>query len=189
MAIFPTPLTSEDITTVIRLHAAYRDYVKNEDSIINYRTTWLITLQSVLFGIYGFTLQKRADVLTILMTSTTLGPNREAREAAVAKMMLDPHSYLGSSISLLNYIIASTPMIGIFLCVIFIISLYAAYAACSKVRRCAAAHIEVFTALSLPGITGGGAFGIPTVGSMASFFVPLAMVIFWFSAKFIIASR
>lgn len=189
MAIIPIPLTDQNIPRVIALHDLYRGYVKNEDSLINYRTTWLITLQTILFGIYGFTSQKNADILTTLITSTALGPNTRDREKAISSMILDHNSHLGSSLLLLDYIIDWTPIIGILLCVSFIISIGAAYRACSEVKRHAVAHAEAFTALSLPGITGGGAFGIPFLGSVASFFVPFAMICFWFCARFIISLR
>jgi hypothetical protein len=149
----------------------------------------LITLQSVLFGIYGFTLQKRSDILTVIMNSNLFGLTREAREKALAAMILDHNSQLGSSISLLNYIIDWTPILGLLLCVSSILSIYAAYRACAEVKRHAVAHAEAFTTLSLPGVTGGGAFGVPLLGSVASFFVPFALICFWFCARFIIAPR
>ena len=42
----------------INIYNVYRDYIKHEDNLINYRTTWLITIQSFLLATFGFTYQK-----------------------------------------------------------------------------------------------------------------------------------
>jgi len=47
-----------------QLYAELRDYVKHEDSLINHRTTWLMTVQAFLIATFGFSYQKRFEVLS-----------------------------------------------------------------------------------------------------------------------------
>jgi hypothetical protein len=45
-----------------KLFEVYRDYVKHEDNLKNFRSTWNITIQSFLVATYGFTIQKMLEV-------------------------------------------------------------------------------------------------------------------------------
>lgn len=40
----------------------FRDYVEHEDGLINNRLTWNTTIQAFLFTVYGFSVQKLADI-------------------------------------------------------------------------------------------------------------------------------
>jgi len=43
----------------IALYNAYRDYVKHEDTLMNVRMTWFLTIQAFLFSCYALLNQKR----------------------------------------------------------------------------------------------------------------------------------
>jgi hypothetical protein len=46
----------------LELFNLYRDYVRHQYDLINHRTTWYATMQAFLFGAFGFSIQKKAEV-------------------------------------------------------------------------------------------------------------------------------
>jgi hypothetical protein len=46
------------------IYLIYRDYIKHEDDLINQRITWLIGIQSFLIASFGFSYQKKFDVIS-----------------------------------------------------------------------------------------------------------------------------
>jgi hypothetical protein len=40
--------------SILQLFQIYRDYVKHEDGLINFRVTWFIATQAAIFAAYGF---------------------------------------------------------------------------------------------------------------------------------------
>ena len=55
-----------------RVYRIFREYLQHEDHLINHRTTWLITIQSFLWATFGFSYQKKYEVLERI-TNTTVG--------------------------------------------------------------------------------------------------------------------
>ncbi|MGA2905059.1 MAG: hypothetical protein ABSD98_14595 [Candidatus Korobacteraceae bacterium] len=53
-----------------QLYSVFRDYIKHEDDLINYRLNWNFTIQGFLFAAYSFTLQKVADLHIAVATKT-----------------------------------------------------------------------------------------------------------------------
>jgi hypothetical protein len=47
----------------IKTYEIFRDYIKHEDNLVNFRTTWNITVQSFLIATFGFTFQKMQEVI------------------------------------------------------------------------------------------------------------------------------
>src|SRR3954453_13719795 len=63
---------------LISLYKEYRDYLKHEETLINNRTTWLITGNALLIAALGVIFQKRLDQLAnantdVRVSSSTLG--------------------------------------------------------------------------------------------------------------------
>lgn|SRR5208282_1782123 len=50
-------------TEVHELYKLYRTYLEHEDNLINYRCNWMYLIQSFLVATYGFTIQKKLEVL------------------------------------------------------------------------------------------------------------------------------
>jgi hypothetical protein len=46
----------------------FRDYVKHEDMLINQRMTWMITIQSFLIATFGFSYQKKLEIISKIFT-------------------------------------------------------------------------------------------------------------------------
>jgi hypothetical protein len=46
----------------IPIYELFRDYVKHQDSLINNRLSWLLTIHGFLYATYGFTIQKKLEV-------------------------------------------------------------------------------------------------------------------------------
>lgn len=57
-------LTSEKIKYYQELYVLYRDYIKHEDELINARSGWMINIQSFLIATFGFSYQKRFEIIT-----------------------------------------------------------------------------------------------------------------------------
>jgi hypothetical protein len=57
-------LTNDGNKKIEELYLNYRDYIKHENILINYRTTWLITIQSFLITTFGFSYQKKFEVIS-----------------------------------------------------------------------------------------------------------------------------
>jgi hypothetical protein len=46
-----------------KVYEMFRDYMKNEDNLLNHRLTWLLTIHGFLYATCGFTLQMRVEVV------------------------------------------------------------------------------------------------------------------------------
>ena len=49
----PPPVASPGGTDTLALYEAYRSYIRHEDGLINFRTTWFLGIQGVLFTAFG----------------------------------------------------------------------------------------------------------------------------------------
>lgn len=47
-----------------KLFELYRDYLKHEDNLVNHRLTWLVSVQSFLIATFGFSYQKKFEVIS-----------------------------------------------------------------------------------------------------------------------------
>lgn len=54
---------SPNLSDYLAFYSAFRDYAKHEDTLINYRLGWILTIHGFLYATYGFTLQKELEVL------------------------------------------------------------------------------------------------------------------------------
>ncbi|HTT82215.1 MAG TPA: hypothetical protein VMF67_01910 [Rhizomicrobium sp.] len=56
------------------IYKLFRDYVKHEDSLINNRLSWLLTIHGFLYATYGFTIQKKLEIAAKLATVLSTSP-------------------------------------------------------------------------------------------------------------------
>ena len=54
------------------IFSLYRDHTKHEDNLINQRMTWMITIQSFLIATFGFSYQKKLEILSKFLTETNI---------------------------------------------------------------------------------------------------------------------
>lgn len=79
-----------------RLYDRYRDYAKHEDSLINWRLTWMVALQSLAFAVLGLLLQKWVEVWTLPKDGSLRVPADIIAQLGVA-MLLPVAIGLGSA--------------------------------------------------------------------------------------------
>lgn len=54
----------------VLIYQQFRDYAKHEDGLINNRMTWIFNIHGFLYATYGFTLQKKLEIIS--SNSTTI---------------------------------------------------------------------------------------------------------------------
>ena len=165
----------------LKLYETYRGYIIHEDDLINSRTTWLITIQSVLFGIFGFTCQKYLEVTANLINNAR---NLDFSKPEAAKNYLlaisrDKENILGGAFQLVSFIIAGTPFLGIIVSVACVCSIKAAWDAMQSVKMAGDSHTDLFQQHKLPGLTGGGDKDAPWRGLAIGLALPISIGIFW----------
>ena len=108
-------LSAEEHRRIVELFEIYRDYMKHEDNLINFRVTWFMALQAAMFAAYGFLAQdvfrsgafKYGDGLFPLMHG--LQPFRPSPWLAVV-VLLCVFGMMSSVISLFSVRAASRAM-------------------------------------------------------------------------------
>lgn len=56
-------VAAKDLDEFVKIYRVFRDYSEHENHLINHRTGWLITVQSVLLATFGFSIQKYFEVI------------------------------------------------------------------------------------------------------------------------------
>lgn len=153
---------NEDMEAVYKLH---RDYIEHEDDLIHHRTTSMITIQSFLLATFGFTYQKKLEVVEKLHAND-----------------LD-FSALGRSSVEYNGFLLVLAIVGAATSYIALRAVRAAARAISRLQDSwlAASKDNGGEAGYLPGITGGGdssasVDGISLVTSVPKFLLGLWIV-------------
>src|SRR5689334_2174427 len=59
-----SPMSPLSRDTLYKIYDIHRAYVEHEDNLINYRTTWLIAIQSFVIATFGFCFQKEYEIIT-----------------------------------------------------------------------------------------------------------------------------
>jgi hypothetical protein len=70
-------LTSEKIRYYQELYVLYRDYIKHEDELINARTSWMINIQSFLIATFGFSYQKKFEMVSLFVQKMSSDGDRK----------------------------------------------------------------------------------------------------------------
>lgn len=139
----------------------YRDYLKHEDGLINYRTTWLVSVQSFLIATFGLSYQKKFEVLAQAIEKCT-----------VTKLEISIYLY------------------DIFLVLLVIVGVYTSYAAIHSVKAALLANEELIRKWEeiiqyyppryhLPAISGGGHPEALGKGKKLALNLPLGFLITW----------
>jgi hypothetical protein len=140
----------------------FRDYIEHEDSLINERLLWNITIQGALMAAYGFSIQKLADVVGAAGATPSAAATSEATGLHRLIMLLP---FIGGPISLLSWT-------GVL-------------AAQTAIRRLEATWVNVAEKEhppgppTLPGIVGGGGGETHGWGLIAPNLFPWLFVLAW----------
>jgi hypothetical protein len=143
---------------VVRRYELYREYLKHEDNLINYRLTWNITIQGFLFAACGFFF-KPAD-----------GPAPSG----------------GAASAIPTYVLV-IPVTGFFISAAAILGIVAAQRAIRRLEDCWLCLPAVYANArnaelpALPPLAGGGAPNSVFFGSLISWLVPAIICAAWFS--------
>ena len=149
----------EDLEAV---YAIYRKYIEHEDSLVNHRTTWLITVQSFLLATFGFSYQKRFEVAERLL--------------ARGKALKD----LGPISVEYGIFLVALALVGLITSMAAFLSIHAAVRALRSLRNnWHRISRERNSTGYLPGITGGGDSGADRRGISLSMWAPIFFCVLW----------
>lgn len=145
----------------------YRDYIKHEDTLINYRSSWFGVIQSFLLTGYVFTFHKKYDVALAI-----------ARDGTSAKLALP---------QVLKLAVIQTEVFLLIICIAGMLLSWIAQrstSAASKALDRLQQHFDEarrkHTFLDeLPGPTGGGNRDVSAEGIALGSYFPVAMGGFW----------
>lgn len=155
----------------LSVYRQYREYVEHEDDLINHRTTWMITVQSFLWATYGFSYQKKYEILARLKETkidiTTLGSA--------------PAEYNGFMLLL--------SVVGLFTALVCYLSVRAAADSIESLRARWDMHpMKKFSDEMLPAITGGGNPWASWFGILISKLMPVLFAVLWALSILVILS-
>jgi hypothetical protein len=137
-----------------RLYTIYRNYIEHEDSLVNHRTTWLITIQSFLIATLGLTYQALLEPLSGKVEPIT------------------PRSLL--------FFQAALATVGFFTSFVAYLSLRAAGRSIRSIRRnWERQPLAAACRLQLPALTGGGDSRAPRMGFSFPLLLPAFFMVFW----------
>jgi hypothetical protein len=154
------------------IYSLYRDYIKHEDSLINYRITWLISIQAFLIATFGFSYQKRFEVITRIFEKDT--------DAEKTKMIQDAIKNYDNFLVYLGFF-------GLLTSIAALVSIDAGVASIASLRKKwneLRWSINFISTGHLPLITGGGNSRAHKYGKMVSYILPLFFMVFWLSIVF-----
>jgi hypothetical protein len=171
----------------LNIYDMYRDYVKQEDTLINFRSSWILAIQAFLYATYGAVLSKQFDnieKITDLKEKSFLFD-----KIAVCKL-----EKLDNELAMFLFTIA---IAGIIISWLGFLSIRAAHMAIINVEKIFKLQHRVLqsgqfncreivsvtadnTQVLLPNIVaGGGGKKIFRHGSWASRFIPLVLIGIW----------
>ncbi|MGH6645931.1 hypothetical protein [Aquabacterium sp.] len=153
--------TPEKELTPAEIYKIHRDYIQHEDSLINHRTTWLITVQSFLIATFGFSYQKKFEVAEKL----------QARGLSLDAMGPTYDEYRTFMITL--------AIVGV---ITALAALCSVFAAVSSIRAVQDTWQKKFGTLPhpyLPGLIGGGSDKIASLGVLLSMWAPIFFSLLW----------
>jgi len=141
----------------------YRDYRMSEQNLLNHRLTWNVAIQAFLFGGYGLTLQKLAEIQSKAGDGQ---PSPGAQEAS----------------SRLHEILTLTPWLGIFLSCCISLAVFGAWCALHELDiqwRILSDKDGLRKTAYIPDPKGGGSGLSVVLGFAPPFLVPLTFIVAW----------
>jgi hypothetical protein len=159
-------MTTKRDDSLDSLYRIHRDYIQHEDTLVNQRTTWLITIQAFLIATFGFSYQKLFEV----------AEKMNGRDTPVAVDQLGPIA------SEYKTFLAALAIVGV-------VTSFAAFFSIIAARRAVGAIAKNWETVPrrggsdyLPGITGGGAGWNVFLGSVIAIGTPLFFASMWLYA-------
>jgi hypothetical protein len=148
----------------VRLHAQYRlyrDYVTHEDALINNRTTWLINLESFIIATFGFSYQKKFEIVT--------KPAAELNALIAPKMITE-----------YNWFLVTLAFAGLIIAVVSLVSIRAADLSIKSIEQKFEAKYRMHPSYDeLPKLTGGGHASASMDGFRFSQLLPRFFAVAW----------
>src|SRR5271170_1594006 len=97
----------------VKMYELYREYVRHEDGLVNYRMTWLLTIHGFLYATYGFTMQTNLQVSEKYFsdTNSSLFSKTDSEFIAVQHLLLGKHVEI--SFSQIEVFMISIAFVGI----------------------------------------------------------------------------
>lgn len=163
------PLEEKGRIDALDIYKVFRSYEEHENELLNQRTSWLITVQSVLLATFGFSLQKWLEV-------THKSAELDGKIQAVAKAILDKQL-----VDFKDFLIALAA-IGVTTGVVSFMSIRTAITAQESLRslweKAHAKRPEV-TRMNLPELSGGGDKWASKYGGYFASALPVIFVGLW----------
>ncbi|MGD9784084.1 MAG: hypothetical protein AB7U49_05285 [Hyphomicrobiaceae bacterium] len=150
---------------LIEIYKIYRSYEEHENDLLNHRTGWLVTVQSVLLATFGFSFQKHLEILQKVLA---VPPSAEKADMQNALFQF-------------KIFLAALAIIGVVTCWGSYRSIKAARDAQIALRdKYNVEHkAKVDVTLKLPPIAGGGSKSAEDAGSNFAYFLPGFFAILW----------
>jgi hypothetical protein len=150
---------------MLNIFAAFRQYEEHENELLNHRTGWLVTIESVIIGTYGFSYQKYFEVYERIRANEKSGALLAAMQDGIANF---------------QYYLSGLAVIGFLISCFSYVSIRTAIKAQGEIRK--TWHKEFYrraTELGLPDISGGGnEFSQRWGGAMAQS-LPAFLALLW----------
>lgn len=159
-----TSSESSELDNMFKMYKTYRDYEEHENHLLNHRTTWMVTINSVVIATFGFSIQKYLEVVEKVT---------ERQDQKIADAMRD---------DLRNYAIylATLAVIGLVFSVYSFFPLRSAVVAQRGLRtRWDALFGARAAELGFPRLAGGGVNWAAQWGGYLAMGLPVALGILW----------
>jgi hypothetical protein len=186
----PMPIS---LDKAISIYGVFRDYVKHEDGLINYRLTWLLTINGFLYATYGLTIHKKLEVAQKIADVMREHPN------------LDFECYvrggsLAISIAQIELFLLGIIFVGIIISTLGLVSIVAAQRAAVSVRNLFHGQYKsIMTSMYgaeflfvlgntnaeyivVPSIVGGGKKRLDFHGFLSPVAIPIILIVSWIFA-------
>jgi len=167
----------------IKRYEMLRDYAKHEDNLVNNRVMWILTIHGFLYATYGFSLQKKLEVVQKFEEASRMPLSAILRQGnSVARTLLELECFLfvlsgvGIAVSLLGYMsihAAKEAVININAVFEF------AEPPSADKKYEALGEVVDLNGFLLPTTAGGGTGFAKTAGSSASVRIPIFLAVSW----------
>lgn len=189
--IEPSKSGLQEIKGHLELYEVYRSYVRHEDTLMNYRLTWLLTFNGILFGVFGIMLQRKIDNSSHFVAKLT-GIGVPKSLFFIKMMGLEVgfgavDLYL-IGIALMGWAIAFTARRSILAARdavdtidSLLLRLYGRKSVRVSEKTCRKA-IEIGPGIQLPSVSGGGRPDLVLQGGRAALAIPRVLMVAWVGA-------
>lgn len=176
------------------IYEQYRNYIQHEDSLINHRMTWMLTIHGFLYASYALTLQKKVEILDRLNVAS--GSKAGSTAAGIEAALPGIASRFDFAFFELSVFLMVIAFVGIVVSFSALMSILAAKQAINGLARQFGNQFDVQvvsglnaasfsrtgptpSTIALPHIVGGGDPRAPGRGSFATWLIPCALIASW----------